>query len=183
MCAHVVQRRVVPPVASFDRIVAEIVEFPLIVERIAAVHGSAHTVGGQMPHSGLGPRGRVVERADQFPQMRRAARGGVLPDADHEAFEVGRGVCGYPDTQRRRNLRCQPQHPGDTRGAGVAFEHVVAGHQIHGPVLVGRGAVDHRHQVASRERMDLGEGLGERRRCGGHVDPGGGQQGGDQVHV
>jgi hypothetical protein len=70
------------------------------------------------------------------------------------------------------------------RGAGVTFEHVVAGHQVDDPVRVGCRAVDDRQQVPAGQGMHLAERptqLGSA--VDRLVDAGGGEQRGDEVDV
>ena len=102
-----------PAVDRLDRIGGQVVELPLIVERVGAVLLAADAVGGQVPHAGFGPGGGIVEGAYQLPQVPPAARGVAVIDPHHQALEVGRGVRGNLDAQRRRRIRRQPQRPGD----------------------------------------------------------------------
>ena len=90
------------------------------------------------------------------------------------------------DAQGPGGLAGAAETAGHARGTAVALEHVVPGHEVDGPVGVAARsvAVDHRQQVGARQRVHLAEG---RRRSSGAsaavVEPGGGEQGGDEVDV
>ena len=142
---------------GLGRIGRQVIQLPLVIERAGSVDVAAGAVGGVLPHAGLGPGGRVVEAADQLPQVVGAAGRGTVSDSQHNALEVRGRVCGNPDTQRCGWLDGLLEPPAKPRGAAVALEHVVAGHQVDSAVLVGRAAVDDGHQVAAWQGVHLGE--------------------------
>ena len=77
-----------------------------------------------------------------------------------------------------------PSEPArQTRGAGVAFEHVVAGHQVHRPASSAGAAVDDRHEVATRQCVHLGERLASVGGDRADVEPGGAEQRRHQIDV
>jgi hypothetical protein len=84
-------------------------------------------------------------------------------------------VGGDPDTQRRRRIHRALEAAPQTRGDGISFEHVVASHEVDGPQVVGLCHVHHRHEVAPRQLVHLGERLGQHRRPRLDVDAGGPQ--------
>lgn len=105
--------------------------------------------------AGIGPGRRVVEAADQLPELALAS-GYVGGHSGDDALQVGGHVGEYLDGERRRRLRDPAEAPGHAAGTGVALGHVVAGEEVHGAVGVGFGAVDHGQQVTSGQGVHLG---------------------------
>ena len=146
-----------PAVDRLDGIGGQVVELPLVVQGTGAVNLAAETVRRQLPHTGLGPGGRVVEAADELPQMTGATGCLGLVYPHDQTLEVRRGMGWNPDTKGRRGIDGLLEHPAHPGGAAVTLEHVVPGHQIHRTVLLGRNAVDHRHEVAPWQWVHFGE--------------------------
>ena len=147
-----------PAVGCFDGIGGEVVELPLVVERRGAVGVAAGAGGGQVAHAGLGPRGRVVEGADQLPEVvrrrRRPRSSGTRTTRPSKlaATWAGTWICsGAGGFAMRPSRRATPDAPLSPSGM---LSRVM---QVDGPALVGRLAVDHGHQVATGQLVDLGE--------------------------
>ena len=104
MLSQLVQVRIGPPVAGLGRIVSEVVQLPLVVERAHPIRLSAKPIRREVANARFGPGGWVIEGAHQLPQVAVAA--GNVVDADHQALEVRRHVRGHPDTQRRWWIHC-----------------------------------------------------------------------------
>ncbi|OKH63940.1 hypothetical protein EB72_10375 [Mycobacterium sp. SWH-M1] len=183
MGTQLVHLLVGPPVVHLRGIGVQIVELPLVVERVRPVHRPADPGRGELAHPWLCPRRWIVEGADQFPEVPRSVRCGVFVHAQHQAFEIGCGVGRDADTQRSRHRGCQPQHACHAGCSRVAFQDVVTCHQVHRPGAVGVSTVDDRHQVPAGERVHLGECLGESAGGGRDVDSGSREQGGHQVDM
>ena len=166
---------IVPAVLGLDRIGVEVVELPLVGERLGAIPVASGSGAGEMPHPGLGPGCRVIEAAHELPER-------PIHSAD-DALEVGRDVGRHLDPQWGRLLGDPPHAARQATGPRVAFGHVVARDRVHGAVHVGRSAVDDRHEVAPRKRVQLAE--RSAKALGGFrfVDGCRPQQGGHEVDV
>ena len=100
-------RQIDGEVDGLDRIGVEVVELPLIGDRVGAKRRASRAAHREVTHVRIGPGGRVIEGASDL--VERAL---VFDD---DALDVGRSMGRDPDLQRERRFEPTTREPSRSR--------------------------------------------------------------------